>query len=367
MVGDIAVKNGFIAAIDKTINQSSALEYSVDSLLVCPGLIDFHTHICWGGGWGVDADKIGPKSCVTTLVDFGTCGAANISGFIEHIVKKSQLNLYSFLNIAFNGLSGAVYAPDVSVYVGELEDLRMAIPDRAIQAGTQYHSIIRGIKIRCCSDAAGTNGVVALRTAKKVSLSLKKPLAVHIGTPPATVEEILPVLEKGDILTHAFRGDPNSLIDGQGNVVTEAIEARKRGVLFDIGHGSGSFSFDTAEKLIKKGFYPDVISSDLHVFSIDGPAYDLPATMSKFLGLGLSVSEIIERVTLRPAQAINITEKAGTLAVGRPADIAVLEIERGNFNYSDTCEKTLCFDQRFSPKMTIKDGELIWGKSLRNR
>lgn len=364
MTGDIAVKDKCIAAIKKTINQPGTLTYPVDNLLVCPGLIDFHTHACWGDGWGINPDQIGPKTCVTTFVDFGTCGAGNISGFIEHIIKKSELNIFSFLNISINGLSGAIYDSEFSVFVGELEDKRMAIPQRAIMAGIEFPDTIRGIKVRCSYDAAGLNAMDVLLVAEQVARSLKKPLAVHIGKPPATIQEILSVLKKGDIVTHAFRGAPNSLVDSKGNIIPEAIKARKRGVLFDVGHGSSSFSFSAAGKLVNQGFWPDMISSDLHTFSIVGPAYDLPTTMTKFLGLGLSVYQIIERVTSLPAQAINITDKAGTLAIGSPADIAVLGLENVTCDYADSFGETLCLNQRFRPKMTIKNGRIIWNEII---
>ena len=357
---DIGIKDGVVVAIEPTLPDIAHHVYDVDGGLVCPGLIDFHTHVYWGGAWGIKPDELGPRAGVTTFVDFGTAGPGNFPGFLEHVIYRSKSRILAFLHIAYTGLSGAIFEPKWLRIVGELEDIRRALIGPAIEVAQRYPKVIRGIKVRASIEATGSNGIHALMLAKQASEVLGIPLAVHMGEPPLTSKEILPYLDEGDILTHSFRGLPNSLLDRRGKIISEALEARERGVVFDVGHGQSSFSFRVAAQLIEQGFLPDIISSDVHAYNINGPVYDLPTTMSKFLALGLDVEYVIRATTYMPAKVLSLENELGSLQVGRVADVTVLKLEEGNFPFYDAYEEQLSSRYRFVPVMTFRAGQLLW-------
>jgi dihydroorotase len=182
---------------------------------------------------------------------------------------------------------------------------------------------------------------------------------VHIGYAPPTTRELLPFLRKGDILTHAFRGDPNSLLDGRGKIIPEVKDARQREVVLDLGHGAGSFSFDTARRMMAQGIEPDVISSDIHAASVNGPAYDLPTTMSKMLNLGMRLDNIIRAATYHPAKAIGYEKELGSLRVGTVGDITVLELQEGEFLFQDCFNSEIKGQKRLVPSLTILAGKIL--------
>ena len=361
---DLAFKEGKIAAIDSRLDADGDRMVDVTGSMVVAGLIDLHNHVYRGGNsLSIDPESVLMRSGVTTWVDAGSAGAGNFSGFYEFVIQKSRVRIIPFLNIAFAGIFGFMpnrsQANPVTV-VGELCDIRLAHLDAAVQTADRYADIIAGIKIRSgVDDSCGCAGIEPVLTAKKAAAIIKKPLMVHIGYPPPTTAELLAVLDEGDILTHCFRGEPNSLLDAQGRVLDELLAARKRGVRIDIGHGAGSFSFDTARKMLEHGIEPDIVSSDLHAFSINGPAYDLPTTMSKMLHLGMPLENIIQAVTRHPAQAVGYEKELGSLEVGSIADITVLEVESGEFLFQDCFGNELTGEKRLVPLMTIKDGRIL--------
>lgn len=359
-VQDIAITLGQISALSDKITGEAKQVHDVSGYIVTPGLIDFHTHVYHGGAWGIDADLLGPRTCVTTFVDFGTAGPGNFQGFLDHIISRAKVRILAFLHIAYTGLDGAIYYPSALRIIGELEDIRRAIVGAAVDIGRQYDEIIRGIKVRASVEATGSNGIQAVLLAKQAASILGKPLAVHIGEPPPTINEILQYLRPGDVLTHSFRGPINSLLDSTNQLIPEAVAARERGVIFDLGHGQGSFSFHVGKQLFNQGVYPDIISSDVHAYSIGGPAYDLPTTMSKFLGIGMDVKDIICSTTYTPAKILGLESSLGSLQVGREADIAVLKLEEGEFLFRDAQGEVLRTETRFTPAMTFKKGDLLW-------
>jgi dihydroorotase len=195
--------------------------------------------------------------------------------------------------------------------------------------------------------------------AKKAAEEIGKPLMVHVGYPPPSTGELLSVLNGGDILTHCFRGAPNSLLDTRGKILAESAAARQRGVLLDLGHGAGSFCVETARKLLAQDIEPDIISSDLHAFSADGPAFDLPTTMSKMLNLGMPLDHIVQAVTYNPAEAIGYKNELGSLKIGTTGDITVLKLENGEFLFQDCFGNEFAGEKRLVPVITVKDGEII--------
>ncbi|MBA7688149.1 Deacetylase [subsurface metagenome] len=353
----VAVKQGKIARLGENIDEKEAKKtLHLYQQLVCPGLIDLHTHVYWGGTpLGVVADSIGLRSGVTTFVDAGSSGAANFLGFKEHIIKKSTCQIFAFLNISYPGIFG--FSADLMY--GESQHLELLNVPAAVKVGKKYPQFIKGIKVRESMNSTGNQGLHPMHLAMRAAEELRKPLMVHIGKPPPDSRQILSFLREGDIITHAFRGNPNGLLDEKGYIAPELIEARKRGVIVDLGHGMGSLSFHVAEKMMEQGFFCDTISSDVHALSAGGPAFDLPTTMSKMLNLGMPLSEVVRATTYKPALVLAEEDQIGHLQPGSIADIAVLELRQGKFEFYDGFEHKMVGNKRLFPILTCKEGKVF--------
>jgi len=354
---DVGIAQGKIASLRKNIRSEEAREVrEVAGKIVVPSLVDLHTHVYWGDtSLGVDADELGMRSGVTTFVDAGSTGAGNFLGFQKHVIELSTVRILAFLNISYPG----IFCFSQNFRFGELINLELASVEEAVKIGQTYPQSIVGIKIRASMDASGTHGVTSIHLARQAAEELGKPVMVHIGSPPPTVEEILPLLRKGDILTHSFRGMPNYVLQSNGQIIPELREARRRGVIIDIGHGVGSFSFKVAKRMIEQGFLPDTISSDIHALGINGPTFDLPTTLSKMLNLGMSLDEVIRASTQNPAKVIGLEGKIGTLQEGSIADIGVFEIKRGTFMFNDCFGEEMEGNIKINPILTIIGGQ-VW-------
>jgi dihydroorotase len=360
---DVALNDGRIVALKESIDDHAIRVIDVSGKLVVPGLIDLHTHVYWGGtSLGIQLENILDRSGVTTWVDAGSAGAGNFIGFKEQVIETSRVRILPFLNIGFAGIFGYMRQGSENnepTWVGELCDIRLANLSEAVVMVNKFTDLIVGIKIRSGIDGScDFPGLEPVLIAKRAAEEVDKPLMVHIGYAPPTTAELLPVLRKGDILTHAFRGDPNSLLDGGGKIISELADARQRGVVLDLGHGAGSFSFDTARRMMDQGIEPDVISSDIHAASVNGPAYDLPTTMSKMLNLGMSLDNIIRAVTLHPAKAIGREKELGILRVGTVGDITVLELQEGEFLFQDCFNSEIKGQKRLLPTLAIIGGKI---------
>lgn len=360
---DVALKDGKIVRISKAITAREAKEVEkLEGRIVTPGLIDLHTHVYWGGSpMGVEADSLGAKSGVTTFVDAGSAGTGNFAGFKEHVIDRSKVRILAFLNISYPGIFGL----GEEFRFGELSDIRLANVKEAVQTGRDYPDLIVGIKARLSDKVVENSGIEPLYLAKQAGEILGKPIMIHIGTPPPTASQILPFLRKGDIITHSFRGFPNALLRSDGEILPELIRARKRGVIVDLGHGAGSFSFEVAEKMVEHDFLPDIISSDVHALCIDGPAYDLPTTMSKMYNLGMGLKEVVRSVTTTPAKILGYEKELGSLSEGTIADIAVMEVKTGEFDFYDCFEGKMVGEKLFSPTLTLIKGEIV-GENIKH-
>lgn len=351
---DVAFTGGRVARVDADIPISEAREVrNLSGKIVAPGLIDLHTHVYWGGtSLGVDADTVARRSGTTTFIDVGSAGAGNFPGFLRHVIEPSAVRILSFLNISFPGIYGFSRA----LMVGESGDLRLLDVVEAVRVARENPDTIVGIKARAGLIAGATNGLAPLELAIEAADATGLPVMAHIDLPPPSRRAVLEILRPGDTLTHVYRPFPNSPLDGRGRIQPTMLEARARGVLFDVGHGMGSFSFAVARAMLEQGFAPDAISSDVHALSIDGPAYDLLVTMSKFLCLGMSAEDIIRAVTLAPAQAIQ-RSNIGTLEVGAIGDATILDIEEGTFQYVDSTAEILMGKQRFRLGGMVTNGK----------
>jgi dihydroorotase len=352
-VTDIAFAGGKVARIGTDLNAGPAADVrDMAGAIVTPGLIDLHTHVYWGGtSLGVDAEDFCRRSGVTTAIDTGSAGPGNFAGFRKHVIEKSEVRILAYLHVSFAG----IYAFSTRVMVGESEELRLMAPLDAIEVANANRDIIVGIKVRVGARASGRSGTVPLDIALQVAEEVGVPLMAHIDDPPPSYVEVLARLRPGDVLTHAFRPFPNSPATAQGTVKRAVIEARQRGVKFDIGHGKGSFAFKTARAMIANGFVPDTISSDVHKLCINGPAFDLVTTMSKFLCLGMPLGDVIAASTVNAAIALKRPE-LGSLRPGCVGDATVLSVEDGRFDYVDVVGEHLTGDRRIVSKGVVIAG-----------
>ncbi|WNJ89043.1 amidohydrolase/deacetylase family metallohydrolase [Bosea sp. 685] len=347
---DVAFTDGKVSGFGKDLKGAKEIR-DVSGYIVTPGLIDLHTHVYWGGtSLGIDADEFCRASGVTTSVDTGSAGPGNWPGFRKHVIERSQARILAYLHVSHAG----IYGFDHRVMVGESGDLRLMNPIDAVAVADANRDLIVGIKVRVGLHASGDQGTVPLNIALQVANEVGMPLMCHIDHPPPSYEEVVNMLRPGDVLTHAFRPFPNAPCTAQGTVKPEVLAARKRGVIFDIGHGKGSFSFKTTRAMLANGFEPDVISSDVHKLCIDGPAYDQVTTMSKFLLMGMSLNNVIAASTVNAAMALKRPEY-GSLKVGSLGDATILTVKDGKFDYADVTGEHMTGDKKiFSEGVVLK-------------
>ena len=351
-VADVAITGGRIAAIAQTIgSQEATRTVQVAGQVVTPGLVDIHTHGFAGiSHWGIDLDPYCIARGVTTAIDAGTSGSDSFEGFRRLVIERSRTRVLAFLNISRVGLIGQP---------GELVDTRMIDAPSALRVAREHADVIVGIKVRCSENYSGPNDLDAVRASRSVAEQIGKPLMIHVGNPHSPMDQILDLARPGDIVTHAFRRAGGGGVIGPDGRVSEYIRrAAKRGILFDVGHGSGSFSFPATEAALKENFPPTSISSDIHAYSALGPVFDLPTTMTKFLMHGLALEKVIELTTIAPARAIRKSDEMGSLKPGSPADIAVFDLVQGNFPLVDSQGETRKTTQKIVPVLTLRGGRI---------
>ena len=349
---DVAFTNGKVSGFGKDLKGAAEMR-DVSGYIVTPGLIDLHTHVYWGGtSLGIDADEFCRMSGVTTSVDTGSAGPGNWAGFRKHVIEPSQARILAYLHVSFAG----IYGFSKTVMVGESEDVRLMAPAECAEVADANRDYIVGIKVRVGRHSSGDQGTAPLNMALQVANEVGMPLMAHIDHPPPSYEEVLDMLRPGDVLTHAFRPFPNSPATAQGTVKPAVLAARKRGVIFDIGHGKGSFAFKTARAMLANGFEPDTISSDVHTLCIDGPAFDQVTTMSKFLCLGMNLYDVVKTSTLNAGMALKRPEY-GSLKVGSLGDATILTVKEGKFDYVDVLGEHLIGNQKI-----VSEGVVLKGK-----
>jgi dihydroorotase len=353
-VTDVAFAAGKVAMVGNALNaDSGTVVRDVSGSIVTPGLIDMHTHVYWGGtSLGIDAEEFCRTSGVTTAIDTGSAGPGNFAGFREHVIEPSEVRILAYLHISHAGIFGF----SQRVMVGESEELRLMNPVEAVEVAEQNRDLIVGIKVRVGRHSSGTSGIVPLDMALEVADEVGMPLMAHIDHPPPSYEEVIARLRPGDVLTHSFRPFPNSPTTAQGTVKRAVREARERGVLFDIGHGQGSFAFKTARAMLANGFLPDTISSDVHALCINGPAFDQVTTMSKFLCMGMPLADVIAASTVNAAMALKRPE-LGSLKPGSVGDATIISVREGQFDYVDVVGEHLTGDRRI-----LSEGVVIGGR-----
>ena len=356
-IKDVGFKDGRVIEVSDELDHALAEKvYDISDNIITPGLIDLHTHIYWGGtSIGIDPTDYARRCGTTTMIDAGTAGAGNFAGFREHIIKPTRPRILAYLNISFAG----IFAFSNTVMVGESEDVRLLHPRACLNVANLNKDFLVGIKVRVGARASGSMGHAPLDIALEVAEEAGLPVMCHLDWPPPSPIEVINRLREGDVLTHCFRPFPAAPARSDSRIREEILDARERGIIFDIGHGVGSFGFETAETMLNAGFLPDAISSDVHSLSIKGPAYDQLVTLSKFLHLGMSITDIIAASTTGPARAIRRPD-LGTLSPGSIGDATILSIEKGEFLFTDSLGHTKSGEKKFTLNGIVLDGEM-WG------
>ena len=337
---DIGMRFGLIESVEADIPPARALRVlDASGRLVLPGLVDLHSHVYpYGSAIGIPADELVQFQGTTTMVSAGDAGANNFAAFRRYIRGQTRTRLYAFVHIANIGLSGF---PEPELY-----HLGFAIPEVAGKTVAENADIALGIKVRMSENVINQAGIEPLKRAIRACEIAGGGARVmcHIGgvATPQLMAEILNTLRAGDILTHCYSGAPNNAgrftnIVQDGKLLPEASAAKKRGVIFDIGHGGGSFDFTVCEAAMQQGVMPDTISSDIHVFSGNSPGMPyLTWVMSKFMALGFTLEQVVRMASAVPAGIINRMPKLGTLQVGAPADATLVELVQGPVEFVDT-------------------------------
>jgi dihydroorotase len=355
-VRDVAISGGKIAAVAANIDPKRAKQVvDVAGLYVTPGLVDIHVHVYTGTGErrsyagdnSVYPDGHTFRSGVTTVADAGSSGWRNFPDFQDRVIGRSKTRVLAFLNVVGSGMRGGKFEND-------LNDMDA---DATAKMALAHKDIIIGVKT---AHYAGPEWTPVERAVQAGTIA-NIPVMVDFGSNYPNRRPLQTLLSEklrpGDIYTHMYSGLRNELVDGGPN--PGMITGRKRGVIFDVGHGGGSFNYSVATPLIKAGFLPDSISTDLHIGSMNGGMKDMLNVMSKFLNLGMSLDDVILRSTWNPAKEIK-REDLGNLSVGAPADVAVLRLEKGNFGFSDISGHRAKGTQRLDCELTLRDGKVMY-------
>src|SRR6266702_2141733 len=358
---DVAVQAGAIARIAPNIpSVEAARTIDVTGKVVAPGLIDVHAHVFEGvNRTGVNPDLAGVYAGVTTIVDAGSSGSATFGAFPRHIIPSCQTEIIPFLHICQTGLATM---PDI------IAESSINLDD-TLRVADQHKGLICGIKARMVSPALEIMGMKMPQLAKRAARESGTRLMVHIGDTekrydPTVIRSLLPLLDAGDILTHYFTANPGGVLDANGKLVPEAREAADRGVWLDTAHGRMNFSFEVGRRCIDQGLLPHCISTDLTVPGRLNTVHSMVEIMTRFLGLGFTLEQVVTMCTANPAKAIGMAQRLGSLAVDRQADISVLDIQDGDWVVYDVLGASLQVQQAVTPVMTVKRGEVFtpdWG------
>jgi dihydroorotase len=344
-IRDVAISGGRIAAIETTIAGDAADTIDARGKLVVPGLLDIHTHC----GRFTQGPGLVLQDGVTGWIDAGSQGADHIGDTIA-VARSSPQQGRVLINIGRAGI-----LPD-----GDTMDLKNADVAAARDAIAKNRDFIVGVKARLSQDVAGENDYEVLRRTQEVATSFSLPVMIHMGQTITPIPKLFALLKRGDIVTHMFAPPPNSIIDDSGHILPEVLAARRRGVWFDVGNGQkGHMRWDTIAAIMKAGFWPDTFSTDWNTNAHETGVIDLPNCMSKLFGYGMTLDQAIARATVNAARIFPLFNDRGTLKVGAPADVAVLELQKGNFDFLDNYNNKITGHQRLSPSTTVLGGKRV--------
>jgi dihydroorotase len=353
---DVAFRDGKVAEIAADIPADQAAQViNARDQLVTPGLIDAHVHIYEGvSHYGINPDATCLAHGVTTVVDAGSAGADTFPGFRKYVIEASDTRIFAHLNISSMGM--------LSAEVGELDDIKWANVPKALAMIEQNRDLILGVKVRLTRflNVGKDAGLKPLFLAREAADAAGLPIMIHPQESWAdSLDQVLAVMRKGDMMTHMYHGREHGILDSERKIRPSVRAARDRGVLFDVGHGQGSFQWDVCEEAMAQEFWPTTISTDLHKYNVGGPVFDMATTLGKFLHLGMSLDDAIERVTTVPAGVVGMAGKIGTLAPGAEGDAAVFQMEEGRFDLIDSIGNVRTGALRLVPEAVVKGGRVI--------
>jgi len=353
---DVAVRDGTISAlVDPGTTVEARHVVDAQGCIVTPGLIDLHVHVYPHCPIGIHADPLCPAGGVTTMLDAGSAGCNNFDAFRHSYLDTVDTQVLGLVNLSRIGL--------VASELGELMDRRYADPAGVVKTIDRHPDVAVGVKLRAGAHiiGSGKQGWENLHDAVHAARESKTWLMVHIGECPMSIPELLNELSPGDVLTHCFKAGTTRITDDQERVYDDVRAARERGVVFDVGHGAGSFSWQIADAALENEFEPTTISTDLHVMNLHGPVYDMPTTMSKFLMLGVPLERVVAMATAKPAEVLGRQDQLGTLRVGTVADVAVFEQLKGRFLFSDSYAQQRTGNTLLVAAATVRRGALVPG------
>ncbi len=344
-IRDVAIAQGRIAAVEANIAGDPADAIDARGKLVVPGLIDIHTHTARTG----EGPGLVLSDGVTGWIDAGSQGADRIGDMVD-VARASPQQGRVLINIGRAGILSD----------GDTMNIARADTGALRDAIAKNRDFVVGVKARLSETVAGENDDEVLRRAQEVATSFNMPLMIHMGQSRSPLPRLVDQLKRGDIVTHMFAPPPNAIIDDNGRVLPEVLAARRRGVWFDVGNGrTGHVRWDVVERIMQAGFWPDTFSTDWNVNSPSTGVIDLPNCMSKLLGFGMTVPEAVARATVNASRTFDVFRDRGTLNVGAVADIALLELRDGNFEFLDNYENKIPGRQRLFPTGTVLAGKWV--------
>lgn len=356
---DIKINDGIITTIAEAIPIAEENVFDATGLIITPGLIDLHVHVYDGINLhSIPPADAGLKTGVTTMLDMGSAGAMNYGTFHKYVIPGARETIFTLLNISYFGVQGH---PDIPPYIGDLHDVQHFDVPSAIKCIEAHRGEIVGVKVRLTASLAD-NDVAKERAALKAALEVRDktglPCFVHHVMSAIPLDELLSQLKAGDVLTHVYHGMGDGGFTGADGAPGPALhEARQRDIKMDVGHGSGCFMWRIAEPAcMHHQFWPDSISTDIHIFNRETPVIDLPTTMSKFLYMGMPLEKVIQCTTYNPAAMMNCQNQYGLLALGRRADITVLRLVNGQHHLTDSEGVERIAASRLVPVCVFKEG-----------
>ena len=349
---DVAIAGGKIAEVAANIPPSQAREVvSAAGKIVCPGLIDIHAHVYADvTTQGLAPDTYYLPRGVTTVVDAGSAGYTTVAGLRKYIAAVSRTRVYALVDIGTLGLVAGIR--------NAMKNLDYVRPVETAEAVRANKPVTVGVKVRLTEAVAGTEDMEILRRTHQAAEGGGVPMMVHVGDTHSPLKDILGLMRPGDVMTHYLHPDHHGVLDANGKLLPEILDARQRGVLFDVGHGTSHFSFRVAEQCMAQGFPPDSISSDATTGTLNGPVFDTLTTLSKFLAIGMPLPEVLRAATAGPARTFAYGVQIGTFRKGSEADVSILEVRDGSYSFIDSRKETRSNKQKLFPDRAFRSGKM---------